>query len=159
MIQSLILRAKLGRSNNLSGSSLLENWLISRKCSPASLCIFSCNSGDQLVGRQLKHGRVRNGTMQIDRLASTSAPRFYSASKNTVNSGNSSQFVSEPDHTSVQRFIEKNINCLRIYDEIDLLPGSLDWTYLLDEKNLLAIDQNNKARKGSGNIHTVVNFS
>ena len=52
--------------------------------------------------------------------------------------------------------IKNGIKHLRIYDEIDLLPADLNWEYLLDTKNIEAIDRNNKDRKGIGNIQEVV---
>lgn len=52
--------------------------------------------------------------------------------------------------------IRNGIKHLRIYDEIDLAPADLDWEYLLDRRNLGAIKENSKARKGVGNIHKVV---
>ena len=52
--------------------------------------------------------------------------------------------------------IKSGIENLRIYDEIDLLPAELDWNYLLDVKNLKHIEENNKIRKGVGDIYTVV---
>lgn len=52
--------------------------------------------------------------------------------------------------------IKNGIKHLRIYDEIDLLPADLDWEYLLDTKNIEAIDRNNKDRKGFGDINEVV---
>ena len=45
---------------------------------------------------------------------------------------------------------------LRIYDEIDLLPADLDWSYLLNEENLLEIEKNNQKRKGNGDIRNLV---
>jgi len=51
--------------------------------------------------------------------------------------------------------IKNGIKHLRIYDEIDLLPADLNWEYLLDTKNIEAIDRNNKDRKGIGNIQEV----
>ncbi len=54
--------------------------------------------------------------------------------------------------------IRNGIKHLRLYDEIDLLPADLDWDFLLDRKNIEAIEINNLNRKGTGNIHKLVSF-
>lgn len=51
--------------------------------------------------------------------------------------------------------IKNVVKHLRIYDEIDLLPADLDWEYLLDKNNIKSIEENNKNRKGVGNIRQV----
>jgi hypothetical protein len=54
------------------------------------------------------------------------------------------------------KYLEENVKKLRIYDEIDLLPADLDWSYLLNEENLLEIEKNNQKRKGNGDIRNLV---
>ena len=65
---------------------------------------------------------------------------------------NSSENLTE----STIKYLEENVKKLRIYDEIDLLPADLDWSYLLNEENLLEIEKNNQKRKGNGDIRNLV---
>ena len=53
-------------------------------------------------------------------------------------------------------YIKNRIRNLRIYEDIELRPATLDWEYLLNKQNLSFIDLNNKNRKGLGNIQLVV---
>ncbi len=52
--------------------------------------------------------------------------------------------------------IERGVDKIRIYDEIDLLAAHLDWHYLLDAANRHHIEQNIQRRKGNGDIASLV---
>ena len=70
----------------------------------------------------------------------------------------STSLISRLDDKNLLANIKSGIDNLKIYDEIDLLPAELDWNYLLDVKNLKYIEENNKIRKGVGDIYAVVRF-
>lgn len=55
------------------------------------------------------------------------------------------------------KFVQESVKRLRFYDKVDLLPADLDWSYLLDTKNIETLNENVKSRKGNGDIFALVN--
>ena len=84
--------------------------------------------------------------------------QFFSGVVNSARDLSCSSAQRQTDNNQKINFIEKSIQNLRIYDEIDLSPAKLNWNYLLDKDNKEKIQINNLYRKGNGDIVKVVSY-